>query len=199
MYRHLTMSELLALRDHEGTQVAQQHLEECDACATAFDRVHQRVAALRALPALQPPRDRWAGIRDAVVQERRGARWRHAGVVGLAAAAMLALFVGIQTLTTGIVNSESTARVELRDLIAESQRLETLLHEVEREPRVMTGMTAATIADLEDRIAVVDEGIAQATTSRYASTAVGQLWRERVSLMGTLVNTHVKHVAYVGY
>jgi hypothetical protein len=198
MYRHLTMTELLDLRDHEGTQAAERHVETCDGCAAEFERLHQRVAGLRALPALTPPRDRWTDVRETIESGRRRTVWRSTGIAGLAAAAMLALFVGVQSLTVGAIDAEASAQVQLQQLMDESQRLEGLLFAVEQEPRVMSGMTAATIAGLEDRIAMVDEGIAQAA-GRSAPVTVEQLWRERVTLMGTLVNTHVRNVAYVGY
>ena len=47
MVRHLTMAELLALRDNEGTAAARSHLEECQVCASEFERIHQRVATAR--------------------------------------------------------------------------------------------------------------------------------------------------------
>jgi len=199
MYRHLTMAELLELRDGEGKVAARQHLDTCEACAFEFELIHQRVAALRALPALQPPRDRWEVVRQQHVAGRRRGAWRAAGIMGMAAAAMLAVFVGVRSFTTDAVRDEAEVQQALAQWMEESRRLESLLHAVDREPRVMTGMTAATIADLEDRIAFVDEGIARATAARYAPDQVGALWRERVALMGTLVNTHVRNVAYVGY
>ena len=53
--QHCTVEDLLALRDGEGSGAARRHLEGCDRCRAELDRLHQRVAALKALPALRPP------------------------------------------------------------------------------------------------------------------------------------------------
>ena len=63
---HCTLDDLLEVREGEGTGAARRHLEACDACRAELDRLHQRVAALKALPALRPPRDRWPVVRDMV-------------------------------------------------------------------------------------------------------------------------------------
>jgi len=63
MRKHCTMSELLAVRDGEGSAWARAHLEECPFCQQEMDMLYGRVAALRALPAHRPPRDRWAAIK----------------------------------------------------------------------------------------------------------------------------------------
>ena len=196
MLRHLTMSELIALRDNEGTAMAREHLSSCDICSTEFERLHQRVAALKSLPEFRPPRDRWDAVRSQVVGERRRTR-RWIGLSGVAAAAVVALAVGVSQIATR--NAESAAEQQMVDLIAESQRLEGMLNTVGQDGRVMNGITAAAIADLEDRIALIDAGIFEAQSRRYTTTDMRGLWEQRVSLMGALVNTHVRQVGYVGF
>ncbi|MBI4503722.1 MAG: hypothetical protein HY700_21495, partial [Gemmatimonadetes bacterium] len=56
---HCTMEDLVALIGGEGSAWARRHLGECTVCRQEFDRLHQRVARLKALPTLNPPRDRW--------------------------------------------------------------------------------------------------------------------------------------------
>jgi len=194
MLRHLTMSELIALRDNEGTVVAREHLSSCDVCATEFERLHQRVAALKSLAQFRPPRDRWEAVRSQLAGERRRTR-RWIGLSGVAAAAVIALAVGFSQFAAQ--GAKTAAEQQMVDLMAESQRLESVLHTVGQDGRVMNGITAAAIADLEDRIALIDAGIFEAQSRRYTTADMRGLWEQRVSLMGALVNTHVRQVGYV--
>ena len=196
MLRHLTMSELIALRDNEGTAMAREHLSSCGICSTEFERLHQRVAALKSLPEFRAPRDRWQAIRSQIGSERRRTR-RWIGLSGVAAAAMIALAIGVSQLA--VQSTAAAAEQQMVDLIEESQRLEGMLQSVGQDGRVMNGITAAAIADLEDRIALIDAGIFEAQSRRYATTDMRGLWEQRVSLMGALVNTHVRQVGYVGF
>jgi len=196
MLRHLTMSELIALRDNEGTAVARGHLSSCDICSAEFERLHQRVAALKSLPEFHPPRDRWDTVRSQVVNERNRTR-RWIGLSGVAAAAVIAVAVGFSQFA--VQGAETVVEQQMIDLIAESQRLEGVLHTVGQDGRVMNGITAAAIADLEDRIAFIDAGIFEAQSRRYTTADMRGLWEQRVSLMGALVNTHVRQVGYVGF
>ena len=92
---HCSMDELLAIRTGEGTPAAIDHLNDCQDCMDELERLHQRVAALKALPAMKPPRDRWSVVRDRVLRERRGRRRWVAGWVSVATAASLALVLGV--------------------------------------------------------------------------------------------------------
>ncbi|MDH3366937.1 MAG: hypothetical protein OEO17_03760 [Gemmatimonadota bacterium] len=197
MLRHCTISELLEVRDGEGTATARAHVEQCEACGAELDRLHQRVAALRALPRHSPPRDRWPAVREAFVSARRRRRWSYTSWAGLAAAAGLVLFVGVNTPPRPAV--AASAPEEIASLVEESQQLERVLHSYNRQGRVVNGVTAAAIAELEDRIAVVDVGIDRAQLQAAPHEAVADLWRRRVTLMDRLVNTHVQPVTYVGY
>ena len=98
---HLSMEALLSLREaglEPGDASARDHLEGCPTCRAELDRLHQRVARLKALPPLSPSRDRWPGIAARVQAERRLRRTRHAGLAGLAIAASIALAVGVAPL-----------------------------------------------------------------------------------------------------
>ena len=62
---HLTMELLLASRERPsepGSAAAREHLQECGRCQTELERLHQRVARLRALPTLRAPRDQWPAV-----------------------------------------------------------------------------------------------------------------------------------------
>src|SRR5216117_2396347 len=85
---HCTIDDLLALRAGEASAWARRHVEDCAACRAELDGLYQRVTQLKALPALQPPRDRWSVVRDAA-RTQRARRRRTWGGWGLAAAAAL--------------------------------------------------------------------------------------------------------------
>jgi hypothetical protein len=192
------MSELLAVRDGEGTAWARAHADECAFCREELDMLYRRVAALRALPAHRPPRDRWSVIRVEAVRERRGRLLRRVGWSGLAAAAAVAVLLGVRTVVP-IGPAPAVGQTELDGLMAQSRTLEETLRNYDPEGRVLSGRAAGIIADLEDRIALVDAGISQMTTRGGAREDLIGLWRDRVDLMSALVNAHVTRATYVGF
>lgn len=196
MRRHLTLQELLEVRDGAGTAAGRAHVTSCDACRAELDRLSQRAAALRALPALRPPRDRWPVVREAYLAGRRRTRLVRWGAVGLAAAAALVLVVARPGF--GPPPPEAPP-ADLATLVERSEQLEAALRTVRRDGRVLSGLAATAIADLEDRIALIDAGIAGGQTGGASAGELEELWRRRVSLLGALVQTHVQRTAYVGY
>jgi hypothetical protein len=72
-------------------------------------------------------------------------------------------------------------------LVAESQRLESLLASLPNEPRLTRAQTALTVADLEDRIQWVDYRLNLASEAGLADEPAERLWRERVDLLNSLV------------
>jgi hypothetical protein len=191
------ITELLEVRDGEGSAAARTHLESCEACRAELDGLHQRVAALKALRAFAAPHDRWPVVREALAASRRRARVQRFGWGGLAAAAALVLFVGGRAMVGG--GADTLAAEEVAALVEESQQLEGVLQRLPVQGRVVNGVTAATIADLEDRIAVVDLGIERARAAAVSRDGMADLWRERVTLMDQLVQTHVQQATYVGF
>src|SRR2546423_11497012 len=83
---HCTMDDLLALKAGEASGWARKHVETCAACRAELEALYQRVAQLKALPALRAPRDRWPAVRDAVLSERGRRRrgWGGGGPGGAA-------------------------------------------------------------------------------------------------------------------
>jgi len=192
------MSELLAVREGEGSAWARAHLEECPFCQQEMDLLYGRVSALRALPAHRPPRDRWASIKAQAARERRGTVVRRSAFGALAAAAAIAVLVGIRGI--GVVGpTPASGQTELETLMAQSRQLETTLHTYDPDGRVLNARAAGIIADLEDRIALVDAGISQMTARGGSRDDLISLWRDRVDLMDALVNAHVTRAAYVGF
>ena len=197
---HLSMDQLLALRtpgSEPGSAEAQAHLQSCPECARELDRLHQRVARLRALPTLRPPQDRFGMVAERVRQDRRHIRVRRAGIGALALAASLLLAVVGHDL---MAPTPAVASDQLTAVMAESATLEQALRQLRTEERVTDAYTTRAVASLEDRIADLDRqlGQAQLRGGTADETALLTLWRERVGLMDALVDVHVTRAHNVG-
>ena len=157
---------------------------------------------LRALPDTPAPRVVWERIREQAEAEglfrpdgkAAPRQWYLGG--GLAAAAALVALV-----VTGVMDSEPVVEdlptvpaltVEpvppsrLNVLRAQSSQLEGELAALPGEPRVQRAGTAATIADLTDRIAAIDYQLGDPTMT-LSPEEEEIFWRERVRLMKLLV------------
>jgi len=190
---HCTMEDLTLLRDGEGTAWARKHVVDCGDCQREFEELHQRVARLKALPTLNPPRDRWPVIRAALVAERRKSRMTRIRWGSVALAASLAGIITVRSVQKQ--HTDTNRAQDLRALVNQSQQLEEALRSYDPASRVMSGATAGAVADLEDRIAAVDEELDQPGMPR--DNLVG-LWRQRVQLMQGLVNVHAARATYSG-
>jgi len=195
---HLSMEAMLSLREggaEPGDATARAHLESCPGCRAELDRLHQRVARLKALPALRPTRDRWPQTAAKVRAERRRRRLRASGLVGLAAAASIALGVVV-----GGNGAVPVGEQEIHQAMARSQALESALSEFHPENRILDGRTAGIAQELEDRIARVDRELemAELLERQTRDQQVLKLWRERVGLLDALVDVHVTRASNVG-
>jgi len=198
MLIHCTMEELLAIRDGEGSQGALRHLDDCEECRNELDRLHQRVAALKALPTMRAPRDRWPIVQEQVLAGR--AKKRHAvmGWVSAAAAASIALAAGIGQVLP--VPAADEPQPPLVTLMEEDRSLQEMLRTLEQETRVMNGRVASAVAVIEDRLSDVDAQLAEVRSMRRPSeTDLIVLWRQRVDLMDALVRVHATRSTYVGF
>jgi hypothetical protein len=196
MLRHCSIQELLEVRNGEGTVGAKIHVDECEECRNELDRLHQRVAALRAMPNLNAPRDRWPLVRQRIVEARQRLWWRR---MGWAAAAAIALTLGANGLVPWPGAEPETDEVELQTLVEQSAQLDSMLKTVEKRARVVNGLTAVTIADLEDRIIFLDSRLSSARRVAITEAQLRQLLEQRVLLMDALVNTHTKRTVNVGF
>lgn len=189
---HCTIEDLVAMRDGEGSVWARRHVEECAECQAERERLYQRVAQLKALPALRPPRDRWHGIRDTVVAERsrKRQRWMRGG---LAVAAAVAGLMIVRPMLQQPVRADELAQAK-----QQSAQLETTLRDYDSDSRVMSGREADLTAQLEDQIAVLDGQLSQLGDSARADARLVDLWRQRVDLMQQLMQVHVTRAKYVG-
>ena len=189
---HCTMDDLLALRAGEGSVWARQHLDACPACRAELEALYQRIAQLKALPALTPARERWPAIRDILraERERRRRKW---GVWSVAAAAVLAGVLVFRPFGGG---REAYAD-ELAQAKQQSATLESALQRYDPDGRVSSGRQAALAAQLEDQIAAIDGQLA--LVDKMAREAeLMKLWRQRVDLMQRLVQVRVTRASYVG-
>ncbi len=203
---HLTVDQLLAVREpglEPGVAGWRDHAAACELCRAELDRLDQRVARLRALPALQPARNRFAEIRAGARADRRRKRWVVFSAGGAAAAAALALAV---VLTRGPGPEDAIARQmaeqqELDSIIASSRSLEGTIQAYNPDQHITDGRTAVVAASLEDRLARVDDQLQLVNTmdqSVRQETAL-RLWRERVGLLNALVDVHATRARAVGF
>lgn len=197
---HLSMDQLVALREpgvEPGTATAREHLAGCAACQAELRRLDQRVARLKALPALRPARDQWAAVNRRAMAARRARRFRWVAVGGLAAAAALTLVVLQRRTETARV----TTAVAIDDVMARSNQLERVLEAYNPDARVTDGVTARVAGELEDRIAVLDRQLntVQMLDARTRDAALLRLWQERVGLLDALVDVHLTRASNVGF
>ena len=197
---HLTLEQLVALREpgaEPGTQVAREHLDACAGCRAEFDRLHQRVARLKALPALRPTADRWPAVRIRFEAERRARRLRRFGLVGLAAAASVALAISTRSVDQPL---PVASVAELSETMARSRALEAAIDRYHPESRMLDGRTARIAQELEDRIAAVDRELEMTDLMDAGTRQTHELdlWRERVGLLDALVDVHLTRASNVG-
>lgn len=197
---HLSMETLVALRNpgtEPGEAAAREHLEACPLCRAELERLHQRVARLKALPSLRPSRERWPAVLGRVRAERRRRRFRVGGLAGLAAAASVALAAGVSSLRPAAAHLDPA---QIQQAMVRSQELESALDRIDPESRVTDGRTAGIAQELEDRIARVDRELemAELMEQQARDAELLRLWRERVGLLDALVDVHVTRASNVG-
>ena len=196
---HLSMETLVSLREpgsEPGQAAAREHLNQCAQCQSELQRLHQRVARLKALPTLSPGRDRWPETKARFTAERRRRRTRVLGLSGLAMAASFALAVSVGDLS----RPADPTPEQLSQAMERSQVLESALSEYNPGGRVLDGRTARIAGELEDRIARVDRQLEATELLRQQATDrdLLKLWRERVGLLDALVDVHVTRASNAG-
>ncbi|HET8714162.1 MAG TPA: hypothetical protein VFM23_10825 [Gemmatimonadales bacterium] len=189
------MDDLGALRAGEASVWARRHITTCAECRAELEKLYQRVAQLKSLPSLRPPRDRWPAVRAVLRAERsRRRRTVSAWTGSLALAATLAAIMLFQP-----SNQTGVLHAELNKAKRQSATLEDSLKRYDLEGSVISGQAAALVADLEDRISVLDGTLAQRIEGAHQGDAeLVRLWQERVDLMRELVNARATRARYVG-
>ncbi len=196
---HLSVDALVSLREpgsEPGDAAAREHLNQCAQCQAELQRLHQRVARLKALPTLRPSRDRWPETKARFKAERRRRRTRVVGLSGLALAASVAIAIAVGDLSRP---ADGTAE-QLNQAMERSQVLESALSEYNPAGRVLDGRTARIAGELEDRIARVDRELEVTELMRQQATDrdLLKLWRERIGLLDALVDVHVTRASNAG-
>jgi hypothetical protein len=193
---HLTLEELLAVRDGEATTDAAAHADSCPECTAEIARLRAVQRALAALPEQESSRDLWPALRTALVSRRHHRRWVLAGWTAAGLAAAFTLAIGLR----GGLEAWHEAKIarQTRELVATSQRLEQQLRISDSGGRVVSGRIAGTIVQLEDRIGLVDAQLNRVGSDRVPSDNVVNLWQERVRLLDALVSVQTSRTAYVG-
>lgn len=182
-------------------------------CGLTIAERDELQSALRALPETMPPRAVWERVEQQARAEgllnspmlkhglSQPARWL-AGA-GVAAAVVLAVLTvpgpgpvdpatvatADGSLPTVPAYQENTDDVQLRSinaLMVQSQVLERDLRRLPASPQVMRASTAATIDDLQRRIAVIDYQLNDPEL-RMTREQQEAFWRERVRLMDSLL------------
>ncbi|HYF40064.1 MAG TPA: hypothetical protein VD930_10265 [Gemmatimonadales bacterium] len=204
---HLSMDALLSLREpgaEPGSAAARAHLNECEVCQAELDRLHQRVARLKALPTLRPARDRFPQTIAKYRAERSRRRRRVGGLIGLAAAASIALLLATDPLARDnpavLVDSLWVPPAEISRAMERSRTLEDALSALDPDARILDGRTAGMAQELEDRIARVDRELeaTELLEQQARDLELLKLWRERAGLLDALVDVHVTRASNAG-
>jgi hypothetical protein len=148
-------------------------------------------ARLSALPGFQPPDAGWRGVLAArgSRESRRDARWPMAlAAVVLATTAGLLFWLQAaqRTLTADAIPAGTPGEAVASEVLAENARLESILAALP-DRNAMRGSTAFTVAELEDRLAFLDDSLSRIAVEPSAPERVEAIWRERVGVMHTLV------------
>lgn len=193
---HLSLEELLAVRDGTAGADPAGHVASCPECTAEVARLAAVRAALVALPEERPSNDVWPAVVARAASERERRVWRRVGWIAAGLAAMFTIAIGVRGALETFAEAKLARQTET--LVAESQRLEKALRSSERRERVMSGRTAGTVVQLEDRIASIDAQLARAGNDRYPSRERIGLWQERVRLLDALVSVERSGTTYLG-
>ncbi|HEX3926571.1 MAG TPA: hypothetical protein VHW65_01120 [Gemmatimonadales bacterium] len=197
---HLTMEQLLAVRDGDRSEAAYAeahvHIAGCGVCQREIERLHQRTARLKALPMLMPVRDEFPVVRARLVNARRHRRQRFVAVAGLGLAASLVVALVGRDL---IRPSRLAAEQQLQEEKTRSQQLEQTLHQFHPDQRVVDGRTVAVVLRLEGEIARLDAQLNDVVILDQHARVQRELalWRQRVGLMNALVDVHLTKASKV--
>lgn len=145
---------------------------------------------LSALAGFDAPIAGWSGVQAA--RHQRESRASRALPIAVAAAvALVAAGLGwwlqdTQRELTAAAAQAAPVALASTAVRAENARLEQLLATLP-ERQVMRGRTAFTVAELEDRLAILDDRLSRVTLEPNAPERAERLWRQRVDVMNSLV------------
>lgn len=202
---HARLEQLISLRD--GAPVAAEaavHVRECDDCRTEVARLGHWRQRLIDLPAFDAPEGAWQKIAARLDEQPVPVRRRYwVPAVGVGLAACLVAGVVLVTLRLQAPPAAPTPRAVasatpmLSQLQSQSRYLEQVMQAMNGgdDQGLTTASTAATVAALEDRIALVDYAINRANTAPKPPTDLTALWQQRVNLMQSLAAVRYAQVS----
>jgi len=212
---HASIEQLLTLRDASAQasatdQAITRHVAECASCGAELTRLQALREKLRGLPVQSPQGDPWPHIvarAGATAESAAGRRGfpSPAWPLALAASVLVAVLAAVlwpasqPKAPVAVELDQPATRTATRELVAESQRLEQLLRSVSHQPRVVNVGTADTIAQLEDRIALLDYGLSLGAGTQLDPNDAEALWRQRVELMNSLVQVRAAQAQRVAF
>ena len=155
---------------------------------------------LAALGDFDAPQAGWPAVVSARAARdaRRDRRWPMAAaalVLGLTAGLAAWLESAQHSLSADAATSAPVAEAVAPDVRAENARLELILARLP-ERHAMRGSTAFTVAELEDRLALLDDRLSRVALEPNAPERSELLWRERVGILHSLVQ--VRYADVVG-
>lgn len=212
---HANTEQLLSLRDGEPVAAEiHSHVDQCGRCRRELSGLSEMRRTLRGLPPVEPPRGLWRTVALGSLQPPPH-RFQWTSALAIAASFVLGLALlmrlggddadpskaPLETTPAASTERLSPAAngVSLAALQTRSRRLEALRAALPRQPGVERAGTAMTIADLEDRIALVDLRLNAADTIGLSQAQRQALWKERVNLMQSLVQVEYARLQRPGY
>ncbi len=214
---HPALDELLALRDGGGSTAAREHAAGCDKCRAEIARLSALRDELRVLPPDRPPADIWPVIarRAAVARRTRWLKvaaaaavfiaaagsggawwWRHAKPLPQKGSAP-APSPAVPMAKAPDAHTQQPPEQDIAALIAQSQKLEALIKKYEEQAPVLNGRSAGAVANIQERLALIDLQIGLADDAATTKDRLAQLWKYRVQLLAALAELHDSRGTYV--
>ena len=214
---HPALDELLEMRDGGGSAVAREHVAGCDKCRAELVRLSALRDELRALPPDRPPADIWPVVARRASAARRTRRlkmaaaaaifiaaagaggaiwWRHVKALPQNASAAVPS-PAASTAKAPDAPTQKPPEQDIAALIVQSQKLESLIKKYEAQAPVLNGRSAGAVANIQERLALIDLQIGLADATTTPKDRLAQLWKYRVQLLAALVELHDSRGAYI--
>ena len=205
---HASVEQLIALRDGQPLAAeAAAHVRSCAECGQALLRLSDWRQRLRTLPAFDAPENVWARVAGRLDQpaDINRARWLPATGIGLVAS-LVAVVVLVfwhpwpaENRSAVVTAGAALDAGRLAQLQAQSRYLESAVQfmNADSHSSIVNVGSAATVAALEDRIALVDYAINSTAARPQTGGQLTQLWQQRVDLMQSLVAVRYAQAAAV--
>ena len=175
-----------------GTRPVDAHVAACPRCLAELARVRGLQAALAGLPGFTAPAGAWTGALSKAAGRRQAPASHGSTSAGLAMEASLVVMLAAAVFfaqgpgDTSLQERPVPLAQPLDGLVAENARLEAMLAGMPESRKTRVG-TAYTVAAIEDRLALLDDRITTVSLEPHAPEEAEDLWRERVTLMNSLV------------